>query len=201
MLTAIEITILIIGFLAVCISFFVGNNNNAKTEQISHVDMPEESKEQLKKEMSDYLEDKKEQTISETEEYLNRKSNEKIMEFDEFSSQIMEKINHNHEEVVFMYQMLSDKEEQLKEHLTRTSKKNPTQAAGIEKKKETLQKKVPEKEKKVEKKAEVPPSQDSDLNAQMLALYKQGKSILEISKMLHVGQGEVKLIVSLYGGK
>ena len=61
--------------------------------------------------------------------------------------------------------------------------------------------KMPEKEKKVEKKAEVPPSQDSDLNAQMLALYKQGKSILEISKMLHVGQGEVKLIVSLYGGK
>ena len=62
-------------------------------------------------------------------------------------------------------------------------------------------KKVPDKEIKVEKKAEVPPSQDSDLNAQMLALYKQGKSILEISKMLHVGQGEVKLIVSLYGGK
>lgn len=201
MLTAIEIIILIIGFLAVCISFFVGNNSNTKTAQISHVDMPEETKEQLKKEMTDYLEGKKEQTISETEEYLNRKSNEKIMEFDEFSSQIMEKINRNHEEVVFMYQMLSDKEEQLKEHLNHASKKNSTQAAGIERKKETLQKKVPEKEKKVEKKAEVPPSQDSDLNAQMLALYKQGKSILEISKMLHVGQGEVKLIVSLYGGK
>ena len=66
MLTAIEIIILIIGFLAVCISFFVGNNSNAKTAQISHVDMPEETKEQLKKEMTDYLEGKKEQTISET---------------------------------------------------------------------------------------------------------------------------------------
>lgn len=199
MLTAIEIIVLILGFLAVCISFFVGNN--AKTEQISRTDVPDETKEQLKKEMSDYLEEKKEQTISETEEYLNRKSNEKIMEFDEFSSQILEKIDQNHQEVVFMYQMLSDKEEQLKEHLNHTNKKKETQAAGIEKKKEILQKKAPEKEKKVDKKPEMPKNDKNDLNAQMLALYKQGKSVLEISKMLHVGQGEVQLIVSLYGGK
>lgn len=199
MLTAIEIIVLIIGFLAVCISFFVGNN--AKTEQISHVDVPNETKEQLKREMSDYLEEKKEQTISETEEYLNRKSNEKIMEFDEFSSQILEKIDQNHQEVVFMYQMLSDKEEQLKEHLNHTNKKRETQAAGIEKKKEVLQKKMPENEKKADKKPEMPRNEKNDLNAQMLALYKQGKSVLEISKMLHVGQGEVQLIVSLYGGK
>lgn len=199
MLTAIEIIVLILGFLAVCISFFVGNN--VKTEQISRTDVPDETKEQLKKEMSDYLEEKKEQTISETEEYLNRKSNEKIMEFDEFSSQILEKIDQNHQEVVFMYQMLSDKEEQLKEHLNHTNKKKETQAAGIEKKKEILQKKAPEKEKKVDKKPEMPKNDKNDLNAQMLALYKQGKSVLEISKMLHVGQGEVQLIVSLYGGK
>ena len=199
MLTAIEIIVLIIGFLAVCISFFVGNN--AKTEQISHVDVPNETKEQLKREMSEYLEEKKEQTISETEEYLNRKSNEKIMEFDEFSSQILEKIDRNHQEVVFMYQMLSDKEEQLKEHLNHTHKKKETQAAGIEKKKEAVQKKMSEKEKKADKKPENSKNEKNDLNAQMLALYKQGKSILEISKMLHVGQGEVQLIVSLYGGK
>lgn len=199
MLTAIEIIVLIIGFLAVCISFFVGNN--AKTEQISHVDVPNETKEQLRREMSDYLEEKKEQTISETEEYLNRKSNEKIMEFDEFSSQILEKIDQNHQEVVFMYQMLSDKEEQLKEQWNHTNKKKETQAAGIEKKKETVQKKTPAKEKKTEQKPEMPSDEKNDLNAQMLALYKQGKSVLEISKMLHVGQGEVQLIVSLYGGK
>ena len=41
--------------------------------------------------------------------------------------------------------------------------------------------------------------EETDLNAQMLALHEQGKSVLEISKLLHVGQGEVKLIISLYG--
>ena len=37
------------------------------------------------------------------------------MEFDEFSAQLMEKINHNHEEVVFMYNMLNEKEKEIKE--------------------------------------------------------------------------------------
>ena len=69
MLTAIEIIVLIIGFLAVCISFFVGNN--AKTEQISHVDVPNETKEQLRREMSDYLEGKKR-----TDDFGNRRISE-----------------------------------------------------------------------------------------------------------------------------
>lgn len=198
MLTAIEIIILIIGFFAICISFFVGNKSQAEPK--SNAAISDEAKEQLKEEMEEYLETKKEQTISETEEYLNRKSNEKIMEFDEFSSQILEKINHNHEEVVFMYQMLSDKEEQIKDGFNHSKNKKQTQAAGIEKKKEVLQKNEKE-QKKTENKTTVSPMQEKDLNAQMLALYKEGKSVLEISKMLHVGQGEVKLIVSLYGGK
>ena len=36
------------------------------------------------------------------------------------------------------------------------------------------------------------------LNEQMIELHHQGKSVLEISKILHVGQGEVQLILSLY---
>ena len=35
-------------------------------------------------------------------------------------------------------------------------------------------------------------------NEQMIELHHQGKSVLEISKILHVGQGEVQLILSLY---
>jgi hypothetical protein len=32
-------------------------------------------------------------------------------------------------------------------------------------------------------------------------MHKEGKSVLEISKALNIGQGEVKLIIALYGGK
>jgi DNA-binding NarL/FixJ family response regulator len=38
-------------------------------------------------------------------------------------------------------------------------------------------------------------------NQQILELYSQGKSVLEISKLLDLGQGEVKLVIDLFKGK
>ena len=35
-------------------------------------------------------------------------------------------------------------------------------------------------------------------NDEIIALYKSGKSVMEISKLLGMGQGEVKLIIDLY---
>ena len=35
-------------------------------------------------------------------------------------------------------------------------------------------------------------------NDEIIALHKSGKSIMEISKLLGMGQGEVKLIIDLY---
>ena len=34
---------------------------------------------------------------------------------------------------------------------------------------------------------------------EVLKMHKQGKSVLEISKTMGMGQGEVKLIIGLYG--
>ena len=65
MLTTIEIVILMMGFVAICLSFFVGNKE--KNEKMPQMQISEETKEQLKKEMDLYLDEKKEQTISETE--------------------------------------------------------------------------------------------------------------------------------------
>jgi DNA-binding NarL/FixJ family response regulator len=42
---------------------------------------------------------------------------------------------------------------------------------------------------------------NSNNNSQILALYSQGKSIMEISKLLSLGQGEVKLVIDLFKGK
>ena len=41
----------------------------------------------------------------------------------------------------------------------------------------------------------------SNSNSEIIALYKKGISILEISKMLSIGQGEVKLVVDLYNAR
>jgi DNA-binding NarL/FixJ family response regulator len=38
-------------------------------------------------------------------------------------------------------------------------------------------------------------------NSEILSLYNQGKSVIEISKLLGLGQGEVKLVIDLFKGK
>ena len=50
-----------------------------------------------------------------TEDQMNRLCNEKIMAIDEFSKQLLEKIENNHKEVVFMYNMLNEKEKEFSE--------------------------------------------------------------------------------------
>ena len=48
------------------------------------------------------------------EEKLNTLSNKKIMEFEEYANQTLEKIDINHKEVMFLYDMLNAKEESVK---------------------------------------------------------------------------------------
>ena len=163
---------------------------------------------------------------------MNRLCNDKIMAVDEFSQQILEKIDANHQEVVFMYNMLSEKEKELKEFMSKPVKKesmaetrmasepavsnrmdlNPVTAsqtaisrltanAQEAEKKKTVKKAEPKKTVKREaSKPEMPTAGQDDVNEKIKKLHKQGKSVLEISKQLNIGPGEVKLVLALYGG-
>lgn len=161
---------------------------------------------------------------------MNRLCNDKIMAVDEFSQQILEKIDANHQEVVFMYNMLSEKE--LKEFMSKPVKKesmaetrmaselavsnrmdlNPVTASQTAisrltantqeaEKKKTVKKAEPKKAVKNEtSKPEMSVAGQGNVNEKIKELHKQGKSVLEISKQLNIGQGEVKLVLALYGG-
>lgn len=262
---------LVFGFLSISISFFMGNREKAGGEERSEEDgfsrdvWTEKEEELVRGRIQTVLEEEKENTLAETTDILNRKSNEKIMEFDEFSSQLMEKINHNHEEVVFMYNMLTAKEEEWKEAAAQpktlpkkpkespkpdqandVSAKEPVPVSGIEHVQvegvshpqvdkvshppitglEQLAKSHPAKTKAAGHRPEqgaagqepripqaVKPEQSAgpekeragdpvpdNRNDQILKMHRQGKSVVEISKELNVGQGEVKLTLALYGG-
>lgn len=264
-MTATEVILLVIGFLSICGSFFLGNREKAEEEErsedenVSRNVWTEKEEELVRERIQSILEEEKENILAETTDTLNRKSNEKIMEFDEFSGQLLEKINHNHEEVVFMYNMLTKKEEEWKEAAAKPDAlvkktaavpepeeeasahgKAQTQPAGKEVVQpqsggdvhpqeeervhppvtglERLAKSHPAKTKTAarspQQKAEKQPSgqgqaaatvpaedpSGKNVNDQVLKLYKQGKSVVEISKELNVGQGEVKLTLALYGG-
>lgn len=287
-----EILLLILGFMSVSISFFMGNREKSKVpegaeeETFSRDIWTEKEEELVREQITRILKEERESVVVETTNLLNRRSNEKIMEFDEFSSQLMAKINHNHDEVVFMYNMLTEKEKEWKEAaaLAQTkpqpgtpvsqpvipaapvrkpvdtqppkeaapalsvvpaaevkpvkkqktvvndavpaSKNTAKQATGLEQLTKRAKEaadavprkpvREPERPLVVEQPSGVVPEQaaarmeqteqtaenDStdNVNNRIVKMYKQGKSVVEISKLLNVGQGEVKLTIALYGG-
>lgn len=277
-----EILLLILGFISISISFFMGNREKSKVTEGSEEDTfsrdiwTEKEEELVRDQITRILKEERENVVVETTNLLNRRSNEKIMEFDEFSSQLMAKIKHNHDEVVFMYNMLTEKEKEWKEAAALSqakpqpgspvkqpagvqapekaepapsvtpapevrpvkkeravdddtvpvSKKTAKQATGLEqlaRRARGAEDAVPRKPKRepdntavVEQPSGAVPEQAAarmgkavettdngstdNLNNQIVKMYRQGKSVVEISKLLNIGQGEVKLTIALYGG-
>lgn len=225
-MTLLEGIFIVIGFFCICISFFVaGKSREEKEEEQSDSGVAssvwsEKDEKIIQERVEEILVERQTELVDETEDKMNRLCNEKIMAIDEFSRQILEKIDNNHQEVVFMYNMLNEKEKEIKNVVIRPIKEE----AAVEKEKKTVakaeketavkaeKKATPEKPKKesvrqketvkTEKKKE---TQDvkvpGNVNLQIQKMYKEGKSILEISKALDIGQGEVKLVIALYGGR
>jgi hypothetical protein len=231
-MNSLEIALIIIGIIIIFISCILVDKSqkgtNIKTDRTFPVEdsITQEDKEQMKNRIEELFEQVSEEVIIQTDDSLSKISNEKIIAVNEFSDQILEKINRNHEEVIFLYNMLNDKEKELKSAVKEidTSKKKVqdileskaktdkvTKASG-EAKAVTPAKNVTQAE-KLEKPVKTPtaatPLQDistvntigSNNNSHILTLYSQGKSVMEISKLLDLGQGEVKLVIELFRGK
>lgn len=269
-MTGIDILLIVIGAILVAVSFAI-------TEKISGHEIEKGTGREIwsdrdemtiKDRVNIVLADKSEQIINDTDEKLCHLSNEKIMEFQEFSEQINEKLGENHNQSVFLYKMLTEKQNEMKEWMSeidskyagiknelntieaiidkmkKLSKKEPVSdrkpaqikeakditeiaenkginhrknesvAAGTSKvsqpmpatnKKDRPQgsKAVPVADGKNVSKPNVSKPQKalmSNRNEKILELYDSGKSLVEVSKQLGMGQGEVKLVLDLYRG-
>ncbi|MCR5594249.1 MAG: hypothetical protein K6G12_00220 [Lachnospiraceae bacterium] len=69
----------------------------------------------VKGRIDDIVDETVQYAIEKTERSMDRLSNEKMMAVSEYSDTVLEQINKSHEEVVFLYDMLNDKHENLKE--------------------------------------------------------------------------------------
>ena len=231
----------------------------------------------VEKGFTDKLSDIAENKIEESDDRLSEISNNKMLAINEMSGQLIEKIEQNHKEVIFLYDMLNEKSDNLKDFsakveglrkeleneekriktlnhdlddkivkvkevrqtvIARPAKTMPVQqektekaSTGIERvkaasvnvtnvdntqadnlvqmqkkeKDETIQnaddkiesdqdeiKEVKVIQVKSESKAEL------STNDKILKMKEEGKSIIEISKALGMGQGEVRLILGLF---
>lgn len=222
-----EIILLIIGLAVFALSFFLPAGKGEKPiinkeltkEEIRSLVADE--LESIKSRVDDTVEEAVDYAMEKTERSLERISNEKIMAVNEYSDTVLAEINKNHQEVMFLYDMLNDKHTSLKNTASEVEKtakeaKSITQEAqkasqvvkeatrNAEKVFPVFQPLQPEKityvEEVAEPQAEVLIEEGANNNEKILALHKLGKSKVEIAKELGLGVGEVSLVIDLFKG-
>lgn len=138
----IEILLIILGIVAFIASFILPEKFGS--QDFMNVKIQEEKIKELVenevKQAAFQIEEKVEETISasteKTERYMERMSNEKIMAIQEFSDTVLSQINKNHEEAVFLYDMLNNKHAQVKNTAAEISNKVQSVKTDIEYKKQ-----------------------------------------------------------------
>lgn len=78
--------------------------------------------EQVKSKMDEMSEEACQERIDKAQRSMERISNEKIMAVNEYSDTVLSEIQKNHQEVVFLYDMLNDKQSSLKDTIHEADK-------------------------------------------------------------------------------
>lgn len=78
--------------------------------------------EDVKEHISDIVDETITYSMEKTERTMERLANEKIMAINEYSDTVLDEINKNHKEVLFLYDMLNDKHENLKSTVSEASR-------------------------------------------------------------------------------
>lgn len=129
-MTGMEIALLILGVIVFIASFVVPETMYTPDEET--VKLSEEKINEMVdgkiRDAKDQIQDTIDETISyameKAERSLERVSNEKITAVSEFSETVLSDINKNHQEVMFMYDMLHDKQKNLRETVIQADKTN-----------------------------------------------------------------------------
>lgn len=215
-MTALEVCLIIIGLAAIIISYFISEKvaQEKLKEAARELVLSEESKEalrnQTKETVKNVLEDMTEDIAGKTERELEKLSNEKIMSVHDYSNTVLEEINKNHNEVMFLYSMLDDKNKEIKDtvrevqsvvktvrHLDIPAEEEETQEIVREPEQTAAELLQPEELSLLEAEEMEDGKNNND---RILQLHQEGKSNLEIAKELGLGQGEVKLVIDLFQG-
>lgn len=260
----IEIIMILIGLGAVIASFRLSNDNKKNDDVKAEIDS-----EQIDEKIREAVKKTEEEILNKADEKFSQISNDKIMGFNEYSNEIFDKIEKNHEETVFLYNMLTEKEKEiqnlihsvdttnadLRDETAKAYQKVKKQLSDVdsalkqmevENVKDNTMKSLKAEEittlsengkenvfendevsmsekntvldeeeakaiAEITNEAYISHTQDDNIfeennksenklnsNSEIIALYKKGRNVLEISKMLSIGQGEVKLVIDLY---
>ena len=211
-----EVVLLIAGIVIFIGSFLLpsgkesGINKEAAKEEIKG--LMEEEMQTVRSQMQDKMDETSEDALEKAERSLERLTNEKIMAVSEYSDTVLQEIHKNHEEAMFLYDMLNNKHANIKDTVSKMDKavKAAEDKAKVkaEENVKTQKENVTEEQLiEVQEPAEtIEPSgsmgetaeEGQNNNEKILEMHRQGKSTVAIAKELGLGVGEVKLVIDLY---
>lgn len=248
----IEIILIVIAVACIIVSFVMPAVTPRVDTSKVDIELSEYQLEQIRIKVNDAVSQELDHAIESTEVSLDKVTNSKILEMQEYADTVFAEMNKNHNETLFLYDMLNDKSKEIKilardmakikelEENTekaktttskRTTKKDTAvtdEVTGTETKKTTKRTTKTSKTSKTAADTEVVTQKDIDENLmnklikqatdeemedlmnskngkgasasnteKILAMYKEGKSVLEIAKELNLGIGQTKLVIDL----
>ena len=233
-MVAAEITLIIIGLVMIGVSFYITEKlSQQDIEQISLMSekelkvIAEKQVKAIKNEVETSVSAYVDEALEVTQRGLERETNNKIMAVSEYSDTVLENINKTHNEIMFLYSMLNDKQTEaadLVSDLQRLTKQiremdlEGTIAKAEEAANYVMNANVPSFEpiavQTIEAVEDVHVINETtnlkeftdvpdmapvlSKNEQILLLYKEGKDEVEIAKTLNCGLGEIRLVIGLY---
>jgi hypothetical protein len=113
-MTGLEIALLVIGIMIMIASFiFSTDKQKTETEAVVTGELSEKQKEEIDRQIKEMLDDRMDEVKEQTEINLDKLSNRKMLEMNEYSDTILAEINRNHNEVMFLYDMLNEKKKEI----------------------------------------------------------------------------------------
>jgi DNA-binding NarL/FixJ family response regulator len=119
MISVTEIVLIIVGILAVILGYLIPNGSalSDMDEEMTEAkinDMVRKAIRNSQGQIDEMLDECTEEAINKAERAMDRVTNEKMSAISEYSDTVMNDIHKNHDEVMFMYDMLNDKHKNLK---------------------------------------------------------------------------------------
>lgn len=123
-----EIVLLIAGAVIFAVSYILPEKKNTLQPETKELVQGEvrntvtKEMEGVKTRIDDIVDETVTYAIEKTERAMERISNEKIMAVNEYSDTVLNEIHKNHEEVVFLYDMLNNKHQNIKKTVSEVEK-------------------------------------------------------------------------------
>ena len=214
-----EVILLIVGIVIFIGSFLLpagrsdtGRIDTDAAKQEIHGLIEEEMK-TVRAQVQDKVEETSEDVVEKAERSLERLTNEKIMAVNEYSDTVLQEIHKNHEEAMFLYDMLNNKHANIKDTVSKVDKAVKAAEDKVKAiddtptvKTEETEKVIPSAEPEKTEEAVSPEigfmgetaEEGQNNNEKILEMHRQGKSTVAIARELGLGVGEVKLVIDLY---